>query len=441
MQKDVPVKFPMPRTPTKKKKLKENSESLIRSRSSIASRTRSQSIDSRNISIPKFIDLTIDNDKLPAAKSVETINEEANPKFVKELVIRLEKLDQNLTLVSKQESKLNTENLSNIDSENNLRINRKLNFETSPQSQHSIVSNSGESELFTMANLTYKDLILAIPQFDGNEKEIESFINSCDIYEKLIEEDQSNIFLAIIISKLKGEALAKLQPIAEINNWAELKEKIEEKIRKPLSFEYAQERLCHITQNRNENIEIYGRKIRVALEKLNLASRCLTKEDNALKMLKLANEKLAIQKFEQNLSNPNLKVIVAAANKTTLENTISFAMQKELSNKFVKNCNYCKKEGHYERECFTKNRKFNYFKKSDNFYHGTPATNSNDNSENKNRNLNKNNSFNFKRPQNTFEQRKSNDNFNNKNIRTCQEDNFLNLEDIFKENSSQDPKN
>lgn len=102
-----------------------------------------------------------------------------------------------------------------------------------------------------MANLSYTDLINAIPQFDGNEKELESFINACDIYTQYLTEDQQGLFLAIAISKLRGKALSKIQPTSDIKTWLQLKTKLEDKLRKPYSFEYAQEKSVNIVQGRN----------------------------------------------------------------------------------------------------------------------------------------------------------------------------------------------
>lgn len=90
-------------------------------------------------------------------------------------------------------------------------------------------------------------------------------------------------------------------------------------------------------------METYGERIKTALDKLSIASKVLTNDNTALKSLKLANEKHAIRKFEQNISNQNIKIIVGAANKNSLECAIAFAMEKELSLKSTdtKNCNYC----------------------------------------------------------------------------------------------------
>lgn len=347
----------------------------------IASRTRSKSIDIRSqLELEDSIDLTT-----PPPDPIANLLEEQQ--FTKELVIKLQRLPNSI--------------LGNETPINPLE--------------------------FIMANLSYTDLINAIPTYDGNERELESFINSCDIYYNYLSEDQRGLFLAIAISKLKGEALSKLQPTSAIRSWDEMKSRLEQRIRRPFSFEYAQEKLVRITQSKNENIESYGRRVKDALGRLNSATRTLTNDENAYRLLKEANEKLAIRKFEQNILNPNIKIIVSAANKTSLESSLAFAMEKELSVRYSisKTCNYCKKEGHYERDCMSKNRKsYSNFNKRDNY-----------NDSNKNGFFNRNS--NYKKPQNLPENKKGNEN-QNKNVRLCK-DETLNLSDLFEENK--DSKN
>lgn len=194
------------------------------------------------------------------------------------------------------------------------------------------------------------------------------------------------------------------------------------------------------------------------MDKLNTASKTLTSDANALKSLKVANEKLAIRKFEQHISDQNIKVIVGAANKNSLEGAIAFAMEKELSMKKTveKTCNYCKKEGHFERDCLRKNKKGNnsnyansYKRENSNYPNNNykreisnypnnnyKRENSNDNTAQKNGNSGKPNQ-NYRRT-NYADPRKNNEN-ENRNVRVCQDNDIVNLSTIFEQ--EYEPKN
>lgn len=355
----------------------------------IAGRTRSKSVDVRN----QLLTSQLDQIDL-VSPDIDTNHSSIfqDPKLSKQLVVRLKRLQ-----------------FDNFNSETPIR-----------------------REEFIMANLSYTDLINAIPHFDGNERDLESFIKSCDIYHRYLSEEQAGLFLAIAISKLRGEALTKLQPTSTIRSWDEFKTRLEERIRKPLSFEYAQEKLVRITQGKNESIESYGKRFKMALDRLNNSSRTLTVDENALRLLREANEKLAVRKFEQNISNFNIKIIVGAANKNTLEGAIAFAMEKEFSmrNSNPKVCNYCKKEGHFERECIAKNKRNN---SSPNYYNKRQQNFSE--TRNRNEHFNKNNNPNYKKPQNTFDNKKGNDS-QNKNVRFCHEEDTVNQSELFQEDTS-----
>lgn len=147
--------------------------------------------------------------------------------------------------------------------------------------------------------------------------------------------------------------MVDLQPIDDLKSWDEIKAKLEEKLKSPDTYEFAQEELSTIRQRKNESMEEYGKRIRKGLEKLNLASKSLTQEDTALVPLRKANEIHAIRKFEQNMINEKIKLMVGAADFKSLRDAIKFAMNKELFQKTtnVKTCTFCKNMGHVEEEC------------------------------------------------------------------------------------------
>lgn len=210
-----------------------------------------------------------------------------------------------------------------------------------------------DSESNTMAALSYTDIINAIPIFEGHQKDLDYFISTCSTYNEIVKDEQKSMFLSIVKTKLKGIALTKMEPFSEMTTWQMVQTRLEEKFKRPLNFEIAQDEISNIRQARNDSIEIYGNNIRFALHKLNKASESLTTDENALKLLRTANEKLATRKFEQGLYNINLKLCVGAKDCNSLDTAISYAMQKEnlYKNESRDRCNYCHIVGHTENEC------------------------------------------------------------------------------------------
>lgn len=207
-----------------------------------------------------------------------------------------------------------------------------------------------------MALFSIKDLFSGIPTFDGSDKNLETFINICDRFSKLISEEQKDAFVTIIQTKIVGEALNRIQPIDSLTTWDEIKDKLIKTFRKKISYEFAQQQLATIKQKRKESVEEYSLRIRKALEKLNETTLTLTSDQAAQSSLRQANEKQAVQHFEQNLIQENLRIMVESANKLSLNDVISFAQQKELSLKVspTRVCNFCNKQGHLENECLKK---------------------------------------------------------------------------------------
>lgn len=170
---------------------------------------------------------------------------------------------------------------------------------------------------------------------------------------KLVAEDKRESLLEIIKAKISGDALNKIQPIGELNTWELLRKRLREKVGKHVSIEYAQEDLNSICQKTDETIEKYGDRVKKKLRALNDAMRNETQNEAERIVLRKVNEKHAISKFEQNLKDTTIKVLTSAAAKSSLEESIQFAMQKELleKTKNVVTCSFCGFKNHSSDEC------------------------------------------------------------------------------------------
>lgn len=263
-------------------------------------------------------------------------------------------LDQTKTQLN---NSISVGEFNSLQSENNKNL-EKIEQLTTEISNLKNQSQSSFNPFYTQdakkMDLQAKDIISAIPTFSGDMKYLDGFINTCGVYYDIVPADQKAFVLRIIKAKITGDALSKAGPFDEsINTWDLLKEKLKSSLRKPVSIEYAQEDLNNSFQKKEESIEEYGSRIRAKLKKLNEACRSLAKSNDELKILKKMNEKQAISKFEQNLRNETIKVLVSAANKESLDECITFAMQKEMieKNKNIKQCGYCGLSNHQENSC------------------------------------------------------------------------------------------
>lgn len=287
---------------------------------------------------------------------------------------------------------------------------------------------TSDSETNNMTTLSYTDIITAIPIFEGHQKDLDYFISTCSTYSEIVTAEQKPLFLSIVKTKLKGIALTKMQPFSELTTWASIKTRLEEKFKRPLNFETAQDEISSVRQGRNDSIEVYGNNIRFALHKLNKASETLTTDAEALTLLRTANEKLATRKFEQGLYNINLKLCVGAKDYKILDAAISYAMQKEslYKNESRIRCNYCNILGHTENECRRKQQGQNRPSRgndSNNRYKqwqpyppnkiaSNPSNNSNNNSNGNSNNFRGGNSSNRWENGNNNGNGRSNDNMN-----------------------------
>lgn len=292
--------------------------------------------------------------------------------------------------------------------------------------------NQGENQNFELnMTLTLSDIIrFNIPFYKGEPKELNGFINSCDMYASLTPDALKPNLYAIIKAKITGEALAKLQPLSDYANWQELKQAMKTKIKKPVSYEYAHQNLITMFQKPNESIETFGDKVRKGLAKLNEATRLFSEVPNDQNAYRKSNERLAISRFTQNIRDINLRTLVEAASKQTLEDTIVFAMEKELTNKNsnIKKCTICNRNNHTEDECRQKNN--------------TNTTTSSNANRYNNRNTNQRNSNNYQnRPynnnssRNTY-QNKSEPNGNNSNNNNNQNRNQMNNNNRYGNNNN-----
>lgn len=316
----------------------------------------------------------------------------------------------------------------------NLQLNENINRLKEKITEQNIERDSIDTNM----NVEPKDAIQAIPVFSGDVREFETFINTCDLYNQLVEEVNKPNLLLIIKAKIRGEALSKISPLDDCATWELLKTRLRDQIRKPVSYEYAQEDLCNVAQKSDESIEDYAKKVRNKLKKLNEASRSMANSQIERTILQTANEKLAISKFEQNIRNNTIRVLVSASQKTTLDEAIQIAQHKDLmeKGKNVKSCSFCGLSNHSVDMCRkkknmdqqkSKGQKPNFRPYNSSNQTDQIASNSKNNDQQKNKSYqNNNNNNNWKKPD------------NNKNVRSLDQELGVTLQDVLNAEDSDD---
>lgn len=267
----------------------------------------------------------------------------------------------------------------------------------------------------TNMSIQIKDAITAIPLFTGIKKDLEGFINTCNIYMDLIPEDKKGDLFKVIRSKIVGEGLAKISPLTETNTWNEIKTKLKDKFYKKVSLEYAQEDLNNVLQLQKETIEEYGKKVKKKLRALNDTTNELVDSQEEKTLLRRMNEKLAISKFEQNLKNDTIRILVSAKTKNTLDESITYALQKELSEK-TKNkhsCSICGMNNHSASTC--RRRTNNNFDNSKNTANSSNKQFSRNTNFQRNQPRNTNQGFSNTENKNSYDNKNSNGNRNYNN--------------------------
>lgn len=337
------------------------------------------------------IDLDHITDPVERAQAYKELINQINTFLITERNEHLRESTKNLEIIREQEVELEeikNENLLLSEQLNNTKS--LLNRDNTDLESLSINSSDTEAE-----EMDLKDIVQAIPMFSGDKKMLDGFINTCEIYTTLVNIEQKPNLIQVIKAKITGDALAKIQPIDGLNTWENIKKKLKEKILTTVSVEYAQEDLNNVSQKTQESIEEYGNRIKTKLRVLNEAIRKMTNEQAELRALRKLNEKQAISKFEQNLRSNNIKVLVSAAAKQTLDECIAFAMEKELLEKNKNNvtCTICGLYNHREENC--RKRKVNEEKRDRNHNNfrnsNTPRNPQNSNNFNKFFNYRQNN--------------------------------------------------
>lgn len=229
--------------------------------------------------------------------------------------------------------------------------------------------------------LSINTILRGIEKFTSKTQEdVECFIASVELYNELAGNDAGLQATVLKVVKSRLKAITSLGNVQNLT-LEQIIERIRDKFKLNMTFETAQEKLLTIRQNSNEKIDVYGDRVKKLLDIMNV--HC--SKDGSVEVQNAKhemNENLAIKTFKQNLSNPNARVVAIAKDHTNLYEAISFVIEKfealsatnsnnsntnnsnsnknknpsEKQQKSKSWCHICKKNNHYTRDCYSKNK-------------------------------------------------------------------------------------
>lgn len=220
-----------------------------------------------------------------------------------------------------------------------------------------------------MEKFELKTAISLLPIMTGEESITKQLISNIEMYESMIDES-SKIQLINFVLKSRLSESAKLRMSPNYASVAELLRDMRSILLPKKSDTAIQTQLQRIRQN-NMSIEEYGKEIEQLFVDLTISQA--RGDDNAYKILRPINERIAIKRFSDGLRNARLSTIIAARNYSTLKDTIQGALDENLScsEERLMTYNHSRGRSNFSRKRFQRaayhNNAHNIFYKNDCF--------------------------------------------------------------------------
>lgn len=228
----------------------------------------------------------------------------------------------------------------------------KSHFEPNNSNRDSLDWNLEQEEKMAMP---IRDVTKLIPEYDGKEKALDSFIKKIDKLWNYIEEFEANDrtqFLLVLQLKLVDKAAEAVQD-NNFDDWDSVKADLMEHITPHRNTEKSELKLCAIKQLPNEDVETYAKRIEDALDTLNRSFA----PENQNEIIKKENDRKARKTFENGLLESNLRNKAIARGSNTLKEAVDYIIEQELRHSELKPvqspsfCTYCKRNGHTLADC------------------------------------------------------------------------------------------
>lgn len=228
-------------------------------------------------------------------------------------------------------------------------------------------SNSDEDWELSQSDkmaMPIRDVTRLIPEYDGKEKTLDSFIKKIDklwTYIAEFDDNDRTQFLLVLQLKLVDKAAEAVQD-NEFEDWEAVKTDLIEHITPHRNTEKSELKLCTIKQKFEEDVETYAKRIEDALDTLN---RSFSQEDQN-ETIKKENDRKARKTFENGLNDSRLRNKAISRASNTLKEAVDYVIEQELRYSELKPtlspnfCTYCKRPGHTLSECRTRKSPSDY---------------------------------------------------------------------------------
>lgn len=186
---------------------------------------------------------------------------------------------------------------------------------------------TSENISLKMEKFDLKTAVSLLPILDGTESTIKRLIDGIEMYSSLLDSAGQNLLIRFVLKTRLSES-AKLRLPSTYTSVNDLVKDMRKHLMTKKSFTSLHSQLIKCSQN-SRNLDSFGRELEELFTDLTI-SQADGNSQNYDVLLPL-NEKLAIKRFCDGLSDKRLSTIIAARNYSSLKDAIQAARDEELA--------------------------------------------------------------------------------------------------------------
>jgi hypothetical protein len=198
-----------------------------------------------------------------------------------------------------------------------------------------------------------------IKPYNGDRETLPAFLTNCDNAISLAAPEQQQILCKYIISQLEGKAQTACS-LKIFDKWSELKVFLKTTFGEKKHSSHLLIELQNCRQTATESVTKFSLRVESCLTRLLAEIQYSCRDEEQLIGRIAAMEDLALNTFIMGL-NLNISTIVRCRNPNNLNEAICLAVEEEklfnlnrLSQRTIKSCSICNKQGHNSSECYRK---------------------------------------------------------------------------------------